>query len=99
MQAIEFVNSGQPIEVLVGIRRILKISQPPDAGEEHVVQRRGKPADADEEPIEIAMAGSVRQRHKALFGLAELCRRARRLLCLLIRRPERIQAWLDTSAA
>ena len=57
MLAIEFVNSGQPIEILVGIGGILKISQAPDAGEEHLVQRRGKPADAGKELSEIAMAG------------------------------------------
>ena len=63
------------------------------------MQRHGKRADAAEKVIEITMAGRIRQRHKALAGLAELCGTARRLLCLRMSRPERIQARLDASAA
>ena len=59
--AVEFEELHQPVEVLVGVGGVLEIGQPLDAGENDIVQRPRKFADARQETVKLRMACECRQ--------------------------------------
>jgi len=59
--AVEFEELHQPVEVLVGVGGVLEIGQPLDAGENDIVQRPRKFADARQETVKLGMACECRQ--------------------------------------
>ena len=68
--AVKFVNFCDAVEILARVGRILKVGQALDAREQHRLKRRGKFADARQQPVEIRMAGRGRKRREALGGLS-----------------------------
>ena len=102
--AVEFEELHQPVEVLVGVGGVLEIGQPLDAGEQNIVQRPRKFADARQQTVKLRMACECRaMRRSAWRPLGRdgdgCARGTRRFRGLRMRRAESVEAWCDALAA